>query len=48
MNRTITVIIGATRLRIKLDATAFVKWENRAKQEKKPLGKYLRGEDLKR
>ena len=41
MNKKIIVKVGEDRMTIELDATAFVKWENRAAAEKKTLAEYL-------
>ena len=41
MIKNIVVKVGETRMTIKLDATALVKWENRAAAEKKTLAEFL-------
>lgn len=37
MRRSIEVLVAANVMRIELDATAFVKWENRARAANVPL-----------
>ena len=41
MKSRVVVKAGAKDFRIKMDATAMVKWENRAAAAKKPLPEYL-------
>lgn len=41
MNKRVVVKVGSGKMTIELDATAFVKWENRAAAEKKTLTECL-------